>query len=189
MSGWTKVRWTQARQVTRLMGVKDREAPPETVAPEAYCGTLKSSGQLHQAVSFIGHALPRFESVAWATDQVKAIRGKAPSSEPGDAAAFDAVVAWLEDPADPLRRTAYDASQAIAETSPEQLLGYAVFFSGGSISPEGQQPILPNPEVCGRFAAGAVMAAADAAEDGRAALAAAIAAGEALAAGAPRTAG
>ncbi|SFS03816.1 DUF6931 family protein [Sphingomonas jatrophae] len=184
MSEWTKVRWTQARQVTQLMGVRDRDAPAEGVAPRAHCTALATAGELSDAVTFVGHALPRYESVAWATSQVAAARAHTPA-EPAEQAVFDLVAEWVKDPNDSLRRAAFDAARALDEAGPEQMLGFATYYSGGSIAPEGVAPVLPKDGMCNRFASTAVVIAAGVAGERAAALQAALAAGEAVASGAP----
>ncbi|MFS0738581.1 hypothetical protein ABC347_16160 [Sphingomonas sp. 1P06PA] len=181
MAIWSKVRWTQARQVTRLLGVKDAEAPAESVSPAAHFEALKADGALSAAVSFLGVALPRYEGVAWATG----VLGALPSDEtnPGDRLALAAARRWVEDPDEPRRREAYDAAGRADDDAPERLLGFAVFMSGGSIAPPDQGAVNPDPEVCGKLAAAAIITAAHRSPDANSQLAAALEAGEKYATG------
>ena len=43
------------------------------------------------------------------------------------------------------------------DSSAEGLLASAVYFSGGSIAPEDCEPVLPDPAICGRLAAAAIL--------------------------------
>lgn len=181
MTGWSKVRWTQARQITRLLGTKDADAPAEAVGPSAHFETLKGDGALSAAVSYLGVALPRYESVAWATATLAAMpRGDRPA---GDRLALTAARRWVDDPDEARRRDAWDAANAAEDDAPERLLGFAVFMSGGSIAPPDQGAVNPDPEVCGKLAAAAIIAAAHQTPDAEAQLATALAAGEGFARG------
>jgi hypothetical protein len=180
MTEWPNVRWTKARQVTRLMGVRDSDAPDEQMPPEQWCAALRDGGQLDEALSFIGHALPRFEGVAWAAAAVERMRGR---GEAGDDPTMAAIRSWVSDPDDKGRRAIWTAADGADDQSPERLLAYAVFLSGGSISAEDQPAVNPQPELSGRLAAAAVITAAYRTADPPAALAEALAAGEAAARG------
>ena len=94
-----------------------------------------------------------------------------------------AVERWISDPDESGRRAAWSAGEAADERSPERLLSYAVFLSGGSIAPEDQAVVNPAPELSGRLAAAAVITAAYLAEQPDEHLSAALAAGEAIARG------
>ncbi len=180
MSEWRTVRWTQARQVARLLD-EDAVAPADGVPPSTWFASLQGDGRLEEAAEFLGAALPRFESVAWAARAVTAMRGEALT--PGDSRAAQAVRAWIDTPDDERRRAAHAASATAGGSSPERLLGLAVFMSGGSIAPADLDAVNPQPDICGRMAAAAVIAAAHTTVDPAAALTQALAAGETLARG------
>ncbi|RYD65277.1 MAG: hypothetical protein EOP58_07885 [Sphingomonadales bacterium] len=181
MSGWTKVRWTQARQVTRLLGMRDADAPAEGITPVAHFDTLRARGHRGDAVSFLGQSLPRFEGVIWAADMVATLRGD--DIPPASVAVMAAIRAWIDDPSDANRRAAYAAGEQAEEDSPERLLGIAVWLSGGSLAPADLQPVNPPPESCGRLVAAAVLAAVYGSPDPDAALDRVLTAGEAIARG------
>ena len=159
MNSWNQVRWTQARQVAAAMGLKDPGLPAEAVEPGTYCEQLRTAGRDEDAVAFLGHALSRFDTVAWA-GHVLAEEAQEHSLPPADRQALDHALRWLGDPSDAHRRTAHAAGRAADEGTPEQLLAMAVFFSGGSISAPDLPPVQPAPELAGRFASGAVRLAA-----------------------------
>jgi hypothetical protein len=178
MGRWTHVRWTEAGQVTAILGW-----PPSAEdgkAPEALFDDLRAQGRDDEAALFLGQALPRFEVVTWAA---RTVRDLTPAERTPDGDALKAALLWLQDPSESRRRAAFDAAQLAGDTCPQRLCALAVFFSGGSLAPDNLQPVLAPKEVAGRFAAGAVLAAATASGRRKEALEKAFALGEALASG------
>lgn len=156
MNDWTTIKLTQARQVAELMGT-DEDALPEPELPvrQHYEQLRRITGGGREAVSFIGHALPRMEGIAWAARLLdeESRRVDLPRR---DRQALDHVLRWLGEPDDTRRRAARDAADTAGDRSPERMLALAVFFSGGSMSQPDLPPVLPPPEASGRMAAGAV---------------------------------
>ncbi len=179
MSGWSRVRWTQASQVTELLDWRVDLGPFAQSEPQAYYRWLKERGLLKEAARFLGQALPRFEAVAWAAEAVRAI---CPSDARTEALASTA--RWLGDPSESNRRAAFEAAGRADDSSPARLTALAVFFSGGSMAPQGQPPLPPPRDITGRLAAGAVLLAALSRTDKSEALGAALSIGEAVASGA-----
>lgn len=180
MNGWTRVKWTEAGQITDLL--KWAPAPDETarMAPQAFCARLREAGRLADAVSFLGQALPRFETVGWGARAVRDLRPGGRLEGP-EGEALKAALLWLQDPSEPRRRAAWEAAQGARDDAPERLAALAAFFSGGSITPPDCPPVPAPKEAAGRFAAGAVLMAALKSDDPTGALAAALDAGEAIA--------
>lgn len=178
---WNQVRWTQAHQIASLMDVDEAELPEEGVAPVAHYQALRAGGDRLTAVSFLGHALPRFEALAWAA-RVLDEQAAALTLARADRQALEHALRWLGEPNDWTRRAAMDAADAAGERSPERMLATGVFFSGGSISQPDLPPVMPPPELAGRFAAIAVTLAAARVEDGTAVLDRALDLGERVAA-------
>jgi hypothetical protein len=179
MGRWTQVRWTEAGQVAAVLGWPG--SPDDRGAPEAMFDRLRAEGRETEAAMFLSQALPRFEAIAWAARTVHDL-APAPAATP-EAEAMKAALLWLQDPCEPRRRTAFEAAQRIDTTSPHQLCALAVFFSGGSMAPESLEPVPPPKAVAGKFAAAAVLAAAELSGTRSAALAGAFALGDALASG------
>jgi hypothetical protein len=181
MDKWNTVRWTEARQIAEAMDSDPATLPEEGVDPRSYYLGLKSGGQLDRALAYLGHALPRYEAVAWAAHAIRTM----PSKEeplPLDRQALDRTMQWIEDPGDDYRRAAYQAAESAGRESPERLVAIAAYMSGGSIAPPDLPPVNPPQEVCGRIAAAAVLVAAHRSGDAASALAAALEAGEKIAA-------
>lgn len=155
MTGWTRVNWTQARQVAQLVDPQREDLPAENVTPETHFASLCASGELESAAGFLGQALPRFEAIEWAARALASLP-PAPRAE----STRQAIGNWIKDPDDRNRRAAWDVGQEAPDDSPERLLSAALFLSGGSIAPPDLPTVNPQPELSGRLAAAAVVTAA-----------------------------
>ena len=179
MGRWKHVKWTEAGQLTSILGWPPSD--DDAAAPEVFFDQLRAKGEEHRAAMFLGQALARFEVVSWAARSVREL--SPPDMPRADADALKTAFLWLQDPSEHRRRAAFEAAEAAGEVSPQRLCALAVFFSGGSMAPDTVQPVLAPKEAAGKFAAGAVLSAAAAAGNPREALAEALKLGEALASG------
>lgn len=178
MSKWNAVKIAEARQVADLMGAED--LPEAGHAAADHYASLRTQGRHEEALLFIGHALPRLEVVTWAARLLEAESHLRPVGM-ADRQALDRALRWLGDSDDAARRAAYEAALEADERAPERLLGFAVFFSGGSVSLIDLPPVLPPPEACARCATGAVLLAAQRCDDPTAFVAAALTLAETIA--------
>ncbi len=120
---------------------------------------LEAQGFRNEAVRLAAHALPKREAVWWACMCAASVPD--PDLPVVDTAARAAAEAWVRKPADePLRRAAWDAAQATAFRSPEAWAAVGAFWSGGSMSPEGQPEVPPAEHLTGVAVGGAVVMAA-----------------------------
>jgi hypothetical protein len=181
MEPWTKVKWSEARQVAEAMGLDEEERPEEGLAPQAWYERVIAAEDLERGVALIGHALSRFEAVAWAARLLEA-QSHRRKLRASDQQALDRSLRWLEEPTEDFRREAFDESEQASEGSAERMLASAVFLSGGSVAPVDLPPVNPPPELSGRFAAAAVLIAAHRSGDAPAVLREALADGERIAA-------
>ena len=180
MADWKTVKWTEARQIAAAMELDESAQPAEGTDPRSYYVKLRESGELDRAISYLGHALPRFEAVAWAAYLLE-MQSRKKRLAARDRQALDRSLRWLEEPTDEYRRAAYQAAEAAGRESPERLLGMAVFMSGGSMAPPNLPAANPPQEVCGRVAAAAILMAAHRSENPGQALATALDAGDRIA--------
>ncbi len=155
MADWARVRWTEASQVGEMLAWRGDLDGDARAAPSAYFAWLRDQGRFDDAAFFLGQALPRFETVAWAAGVVRNL-----SQEPDRDEALTATLAWLGEPTEANRRAAHAAAERAKDAAPARLAALAAFFSGGSMSPEGQPPVPAPRDAAGRFAAGAVLLAA-----------------------------
>lgn len=182
MAGWSRVKWSEARQVLDILRAKEAAASPEAaMAPAVYFEHLRTGERENEAVKFLGQALPRLEAVAWAARTVRDLASPKADRHAPEARALRAALLWVGDPTEARRRAAYEAAEEADPASPESLAAMAAFFSGGSIAPA-DCPVVPAPrDAAGLFASGAVLAAAAAQPDMKAALKTALDAGVAIA--------
>jgi hypothetical protein len=180
MSDWTRVKWTEAGQVIELL---DWAAPSEAVGrtpPQQYFQDLRQSKRLEDATFFLGVALPRHETVAWAARSVRDMSENLERPR-ADIDALRAALLWVQDPSEPRRRAAFEAAQLAHHTCAERLAAMAVFFSGGSLAPDNVQPVPAPNDVAGRIGAGAILVAASNRPDRLAAINRALDEGDAIA--------
>jgi len=186
MSEWTRVKWTEARQILAILdwpaGYPDGDPSSR---PKAFFDSLRSQRRLPEAASYLGQALPRFEAVAWAARSVQNVRETAPHQNVrgAEADALKAALLWLQDPSENRRRAAYDAAEKCRSDAPERMAALAAFFSGGSIAPPDCPPVQAQRDAAGRFAAGAVLAAAASTPELMGVLSSCLDTGDAIAAG------
>jgi hypothetical protein len=115
---------------------------------------LEQAGLLIEATRLVAHALPKREAVWWAC---MCVSHTAPPDLPSiDRAAREAAEEWVRQQSDKARRGAFDQAQAGGCRSPEAWAAIAAFWSGDSMSPEGQPAVPPAPHLAGTAAAGAV---------------------------------
>ncbi len=174
---WNRVKWTEAGQIAGMLDDVFIADADRGLPPRDWWAARVATGDLSIAVRYLALALPRHEAVAWAAGTVE--RCGAATADAREA--LDAVARWLQAPDDMLRRAAWARCEPAA--GPVRFLGAALFFSGGSIAPEGLEPVHPDPALCATGAAGAILAAAHRTPDPAAALAAALEAGDRLANG------
>jgi len=179
---WTNIRWTEAGQIADLMELPREEVPEPDMVPRAFYLAARRRDDLETALSFLAHALPRYDAVAWAARVLERLAAAAPP-DPSERQALDHALRWIEDPSDEHRRAAFDAAESAAAESPERLLALAVFLAGGSLAPADLPAVLPEASLGGRFAACALIAAAHRSGDPNAALAGALDLGEKIAEG------
>lgn len=178
---WTRVKWTEAGQITAVLGWPPTAGDPAPgQPPRSYFDALRSGGRLGDAVEFLTQALPRWEAVAWAA---RAVRDAGAPTDSSEAAALKAALLWVQDPTEGRRRAAQDAAEAADPGSPARMAAMAAFYSGGSIAPSDAE-VLPAPrDAAGRCAAGAILMAAALSDDMDEALDASLRLGAAIAAG------
>ena len=182
MARWSNVRWTEAGQVAETIGWSDFPLNSAHAAPETFADELRRQGRLMEAVQFLAHALPRFETVAWAARTVRDLpRRAAARGDEHQRAALRCALLWLQDPSETRRRAARAAADAVQTGGPERFAALAAFYSGGSLAPETCQPVPAPKGVTGRLASGAVLLAAEQCEDMKAALHTALDMGERIA--------
>ncbi|MBL6077074.1 hypothetical protein JMJ56_03585 [Belnapia sp. T18] len=124
---------------------------------EAALARLEGAGRMTEALRLLAHALPKREAVWWACMCARAVPDPAARAE--DAQALDAAEAWVRRPDEAARRAAMAAAERAAFRSTEAWAAVGAFWSGGSMSPEGQPVVPPAEHLTGVAIAGAVVLA------------------------------
>lgn len=152
MSAWPQTVWSEAQQIVDRIGwpVHVRAAMP----PDVYFAGLRDEGRLVEAVVYLAHALSRRDAIGWA------LACLCDNGFDRDDPVARVAAEWLDEASDAHRRAAERAGEQALPGSAGQLLASAIFLSGGSIADDGQAPVLPAPETCGRFVACAIVKAA-----------------------------
>lgn len=177
MAEWSVVLWNDAAQLAAEIALPVAEHPQPGLAPAQWVDQLKRDGDLRLAARVIGLALPRMEAIAWAASVLREVIDQ-DTLPPARRLLLDGTMRWLDDPTDEHRWSVHNSAESSDDDWPEKLLALAVFFSGGSIGPEGIDPILPAPFLTGELVSGAILLAAAASRNPGAALATAVALGE-----------
>jgi hypothetical protein len=116
---------------------------------------LEAAGFGIEAARLASHALPKREAVWWACMCADAVPCARPAD--GDVAARLAAEAWVREPGDDsVRRAAWDAALKTDFKSPEAWAAVGAFWSGGSMSPQGQPAVPPGEHLTGVAISGAV---------------------------------
>ena len=147
---WRSVKWSEPGQVLKLVGADPGDSKGLSV--EGYYRMLVDAKRYAEAVDYMAQALPRYDAVVWAARTLNDLADPDKPRPP----ALKAVLLWVQDPTDARRRAAFEAASGADVGDAEKLAAFSVYFSGGSIAPDGQPPVTPAREISGRFAAGAV---------------------------------
>lgn len=124
------------------------------ISPTKYVDVLENQKLFKDAVLFLSYGLPIQIGIEWGDKCCRELL-------PADAAeknerALKAVEAWLGDPSDANRRAANDAARSDDDNTAGDVLGMAVFLSGGSITPPGKPETPPPAYVAQKLTATAI---------------------------------
>lgn len=159
MTDWNAVLWADAHELAKQAGLDGSALPGSDVRPQAFFTGLREARDRVSAVSFLAAALPRAEAIAWAGACL------APLAEAEDYPQrrknlLQFALRWIDAPSDEFRRSAFAEAEKEEEDSPEKLLNYAIFFSGGSIADPDLEPVNSDPTITGHLVAAAIQTAA-----------------------------
>jgi hypothetical protein len=121
---------------------------------EDMLGKLEQAGFLIEATRLMAHALPKREAVWWAC--MCAGHTALPDLPEADQKCRRAAEEWVRQQNEKARYAAWDVAQASGFGTPEAWTAVAAFWSGGSMSPEGQPAVPPQPHFTGNAVAGVI---------------------------------
>jgi hypothetical protein len=123
-------------------------------SPGQYLEALIEHKQFYTAVVFLAHALPKREAVWWACLCAKATISSKSSED--DVAALKSAEQWVYKPTEDHRRAAEKLAEKTEFVTPSSWAAMAAFWSGGSITGEGEPPVPPAQYLYAHAVAGAV---------------------------------
>ena len=130
---------------------------PGALAPVLF-EAMVSQGLYVDAVRFLARGLPKREAVWWAC--LCARDRLPPEPSPVILAALKAAEDWVYKPTEENRRAAMAKAEAAQFDTPSSWAAVGAFWSGGSMSPEGNPVVPPGEHLTGLAVAGAIMLAA-----------------------------
>jgi hypothetical protein len=159
MTQWKRIKLTEARQVSELLGHDPDDWPDASALVRDHYLQLRASHRTTQALDYLGHALPRLEALAWA-GRVLDDESRRIDLPRASQLALDTALRWIGEPSELHRRAAHAAAQGVRKPVAERFLAMAVFYSGGSIADPGFPQLMPPASACARFAVSAIEQAA-----------------------------
>jgi len=121
---------------------------------EAALLSLEAEGFLLEAARLMAHALPKREAVWWGC--MCALHTAPPDLPELDRKARETAEVWVRQQTDKVRRTAMKYAEDAGFGTPEAWAAVGAFWSGDSMSPEGQPSVPPAPHLPGTAVAGGV---------------------------------
>jgi hypothetical protein len=156
-----------SQTVTKLAAIDLASLTPHVgLSPEASAATagsgkvedalakLEAGGFLMEATRLMAHALPKREAVWWSC--MCSSHTAPPDLPEPDQNCRRAAEEWVRGQNEKLRYAAWDTAQASGYGTPEVYTAIAAFWSGGSMSPEGQPAVPPQPHFTGNAVAGVI---------------------------------
>lgn len=159
MTQWNAVLWADAHELAVQAGIEEDDLPSAGESPSAYFTQLRSDENRASAVDFLAAALPRAEAIAWA-GACLAPMARVEGYPTKRRHLLELALRWIDDPNDAFRRSAFAEAEQEDKDTPEKLLNYAIFFSGGSIADPELEPVNTDPTITGNLVAAAIQSAA-----------------------------
>ena len=126
----------------------------EDQKPSDFLETLIEKGLYHDAITFLAHSLPVREAVWWAC---VCTRYFVEDSDVKYQLALSAAEAWVYQPTEQNRRVAEKYAEEGDYATPASWAAAAAFWSGGSITAEGEPAMAPPPFLYAHAVAGSVV--------------------------------
>jgi len=134
---WKASRWTEAGQILALAEMEAANETPVVMPPQEYAAALFGAGLLEDSLKFTIHALPALEAATMACYCAREVS----HLEQRFLKALEAAEAWVANPSEKRRRAAFDIAETLGFRSAASFAALSVFWSGGSIAPEGLPPV------------------------------------------------
>ncbi len=126
--------------------------------PSQFLSLLIDHARYEDAVKFLAHSLPAREAVWWACVSARTMVNEGSGAE--IRSAVEVAERWVYEPTEPNRRAAEKVAEKTNFRHPASWAAIAAFWSGGSVSDEGETPVPPPPYLYAHAVSGAVTLAA-----------------------------
>jgi hypothetical protein len=119
---------------------------------------LRDNKEYSEAVKYLAKGLPNREAIWWAYLCSYALEKNSDDDLTQEALAV--TEAWVKEPSESKRRRAGKLGEALEFFTPASWAATAIFWRGGSITPEGRPEVEAGDEMCGEAVANAIIIAA-----------------------------
>lgn len=115
-----------------------------TLSPQGYLSLLVDAEQIGDAIRFLAFALPMREGVWWAC-----VTARNTLADPSvtEVRCLEEATAWVYEPDEKRRRSCMAVAESANFEGAAAYAALAVFWSGGSMAPEGMPEVLPDPKL------------------------------------------
>lgn len=115
-----------------------------TLSPQGYLSLLVDAEQIGDAIRFLAFALPVREGIWWACTTARSTMANPTELE---VRCLDEASAWVYQPDEARRRTCMALAESADFDGAAAYAALSVFWSGGSMAPEGMPDVPPNPNL------------------------------------------
>lgn len=107
---------------------------------------LQETKEYEKAIKYLAFGMPKREAIWWAYICSEALEQE--SDDPKTQEALAVTEAWVKTPTEDKRRRAGKLGEALEFYTPTSWVATAVFWSSGSITPEGRPQVEASAEMC-----------------------------------------
>lgn len=117
------------------------------------------------AVQFLAHGLPKREAIWWSYLCANNAEAEKRKTDEKTDATLQVTHDWVHKPSETLRKQANVHAESLDLYTPASWSAMAVYWSGGSIAPENQEPVEPSEFMAGEAVTNAIQMAASLSND------------------------
>ena len=116
---------------------------------------LEKGGYYAKAIKFLAYGLPKREAIWWAYLASEALEKD--NDDPIAQETLTLIETWVREPQEAKRRHAGKLAQALEYYTPSSWTAMAIFWSGGSITPENRPTVEASDEMCAEAVSNAIV--------------------------------
>lgn len=141
-----KITGTTAQEISdrAQLSAESRPYLVPSLSPQGFLSLLVEAENIGDAVRFMAFALPIREAIWWAYMVAKS---NLPAPTELEARCLERAAAWVYEPSDARRRSCMECAESAKFEGAAAYAALAVFWSGGSLAPEGMPEAEPDPRL------------------------------------------